>query len=231
MPNLSKRKKEWLKELDRTKKYSLEEAIALVQKYSTVKFAEKVDVAVRLGIDPRKSDQMVRGSCILPHGTGQKLRVLVFAKGDKEKEALDAGADYAGGEELADKIQAESWFEFDRVVATPDMMGVGGKIGRLLGPKGLMPNPKVGTVTLDIKTAVTEIKKGQVQFRTDKGANVHSTCGLASFEVTALKENVQAIVETLVRLKPSSAKGTYIKGVTLSSTMGPGIRLEEGQFR
>jgi len=213
------------------KKHTLEEGIALVKKYASAKFTEKVDVALRLGIDPRKSDQMVRGSCVLPNGTGQNLRVLVFAKGDKEKEALEAGADFVGGMELADKIANEGWFEFDRVVATPDMMAVVGKIGRLLGPKGLMPNPKVGTVTTDVTTAVTEIKKGQVQFRTDKGANIHSTCGLIDFEANALRENIQAIYDSVTRLKPSSAKGTYVKGVTLSSTMGPGIRIDESQFR
>lgn len=231
MPKVSKRKKEWSKELDRTQKFGLEEGLELVKKYANAKFPEKVDVAVRLGVDPRKSDQMVRGSCVLPNGTGQTLRVLVFAKGDKEKEALDAGADFAGGEELAEKIQGENWFEFDRVVATPDMMGVVGKIGRLLGPKGLMPNPKVGTVTADVKTVVEEIKKGQVQFRTDKGANVHATCGLVSFESDKLAENIKTIYDQLIKLKPSSAKGTYIKGVTISSTMGPGIRLDESQFR
>lgn len=231
MPKVSKRKKEWAKELDRSQKFGLEEGLELVKKYANAKFTEKVDVAVRLGVDPRKSDQMVRGSCVLPHGTGQTLRVLVFAKGDKEKEALDAGADFAGGEELAEKIQNESWFEFDRVVATPDMMGVVGKIGRLLGPKGLMPNPKVGTVTADVKTVVEEIKKGQVQFRTDKGANVHATCGLVSFENDKLADNIKTIYDQLIKLKPSSAKGTYVKGVTISSTMGPGIRLDESQFR
>ncbi|MDT8446051.1 MAG: 50S ribosomal protein L1 [bacterium] len=231
MSNLTKRQKEWSKELDRTQKFSLDEGLALVKKYAKAKFTEKVDVALRLGVDPRKSDQMVRGSCVLPHGTGQTLRVLVFAKGDKEKEALEAGADFAGGEELADKIANEGWFEFDRVVATPDMMAVVGKIGRLLGPKGLMPNPKVGTVTADVKTVVGEIKKGQVQFRTDKGANVHATCGLVTFESSQLADNIKTIYDQLVKLKPSSAKGTYIKGITISSTMGPGVRLDENQFR
>jgi len=231
MPNISKRKKEWLKELDREQKHSLENGLELVKKFASAKFTEKVDVAIRLGVDPRKSDQMVRGSCVLPNGTGQNLRVLVFAKGDKEKEALEAGAEFVGGMELADKIANEGWFEFDRVVATPDMMAVVGKIGRLLGPKGLMPNPKVGTVTADVKTAVTEIKKGQVQFRTDKGAIIHSTCGLIDFESKALGENIRAIYDALIKLKPSSAKGIYIKGVTISSTMGPGIRIDESQFR
>src|SRR3989339_604755 len=168
MPKISKRKKAWLEEIDRESKYSIDDALALVKKYASSKFTEKVDVAIRLGIDPRKSDQMVRGSVVLPHGTGHVLRVLVFARGDKAKEATEAGAEFVGGEELAEKSQSENWFEFDRVVATPDMMVVVGKIGKLLGPKGLMPNPKVGTVTVDVANAVKEIKKGQVQFRTDK---------------------------------------------------------------
>ncbi|OGG95557.1 MAG: 50S ribosomal protein L1 [Candidatus Lambdaproteobacteria bacterium RIFOXYD12_FULL_49_8] len=230
MPKISKRKKAWLEEIDRESKYSIDDALALVKKYASSKFTEKVDVAIRLGIDPRKSDQMVRGSVVLPHGTGQVLRVLVFARGDKAKEATEAGAEFVGGEELAEKIQSENWFEFDRVVATPDMMVVVGKIGKLLGPKGLMPNPKVGTVTTDVAKAVNEIKKGQVQFRTDKGANIHSTCGLATFSEAALKENIKAIYDQLVKLKPSSAKGVYIKNIAVSSTMGPGVRVDEKQF-
>jgi len=189
-----------------------------------------MDIAIRLGVDPRKSDQMIRSSVVLPAGTGQTLRVLVFAKGEKDKEAREAGADFVGADDLAEKIQG-GWFEFDRVVATPDMMGLVGKIGKLLGPKGLMPNPKTGTVTVDVKTAVNEIKKGQVQFRTEKGGIIHCTIGLASFSVQALQDNIQALHDTLIRLKPSAAKGTYIKGMTISSTMGPGIKIDEGSYR
>ena len=230
MAKYSKRKKEWLKEVDRETKVSLAEGLALCKKYATAKFGERLDVSIRIGIDARKSDQNVRGSVVLPNGTGQTLRVAVFAKGDKEKEALDAGADVVGGDDLAKKFQ-DGWFDCDRVVATPDMMAVVGKIGKLLGPKGLMPNPKTGTVTLDVAKTIAEIKKGQVQFRNDKGANIHCTLGLISFSETELEENLKAIVETLVKLKPSNAKGTYIKGVSINTTMGPGVRIDENIFR
>ena len=230
MPKISKRAKEWEGGYDTLKKYSSSEAIELIKKFSTAKFDERLDVAIRLGVDPRKSDQMVRGSVVLPGGTGSDVRVLVFAKGDKEKEALDAGADFAGGDDLAAKIQG-GWLEFDRVVATPDMMGVVGKIGRILGPRGLMPNPKVGTVTADVAHAVAQIKAGQIQFRTDKGAIIHAPVGRASFEIDAVSSNITAIIETLVKLKPSSAKGTYIKAVAITSTMGPGIKIDENEYR
>ena len=230
MANASKRKKEWKKEIDRTKRYELPEAIQLVKKYAKAKFDEPVDVSFRLGVDPRKSDQMVRGSCTLPNGTGKVVRVLVFAKGEKEKEALDAGADYAGGDDLVEKIK-EGWLEFDRVVATPDMMGVVGKIGKILGPRGLMPNPKVGTVTQAVGDVVSMIKKGQVQFKTDKNANVQATTGLTSFSEEALTENIRSFHDSLIKLKPSTAKGTYIKNISISSTMGPGVKVDPGFFK
>ncbi len=230
MTTISKRKKAWATELDRTKKHSVKEALELAKKYAGSKFKERMDLVIRLGIDPRKSDQMVRSSVILPHGTGQTLRVAVFAKGEKEKEAKEAGADFVGAEDLAEKITG-GFFDFDRLVATPDMMALVGKLGKILGPKGLMPNPKTGTVTLNVGNAVTEIKKGQVQFRTDKGANVHCTLGMADFEVDHLQENLQAVVDQLVKLKPASAKGLYVKSVFVSTTMGPGIRIDEQNFR
>lgn len=230
MAKITKRRKEWRNEIDRTKRYELQEAIQLVKKFAKVKFDEPVDVVFRLGVDPRKSDQMVRGSCTLPNGTGKVVRVLVFAKGEKFKEATDAGADYVGGDDLAAKIK-EGWLEFDRVVAAPDMMGVVGKIGKILGPRGLMPNPKVGTVTQAIGDVVSMIKKGQVQFKTDKGANVHATTGLASFTVEALTENIKSFHESLLKLKPAGAKGTYIRNMSISSTMGPGIKVDPGCFK
>ncbi len=230
MTKVSKKKKEWQGEIDRMKRYDLVEAIKLVKKYSKAKFDEPLDAVFRLGVDPRKSDQMVRGSCTLPNGTGKTVRVLVFAKGDKEKEALDAGADFAGGDDLVAKIK-EGWLEFDRVVATPDMMGVVGKIGKVLGPRGLMPNPKVGTVTQAVGDVVSMIKKGQVQFKTDKGANVHATTGLTSFSEEALVENIRSFYESLVKLKPANAKGTYIKNISISSTMGPGVKVDPSFFK
>lgn len=230
MATVSKRKKEWKKEVDRTQRYNLPEAIQMVKKYANAKFDERVDVVFRLGIDPRKSDQMVRGSCSLPHGTGKVVRVLVFAKGEKEKEALDAGADFAGGEELVEKIK-EGWLEFDRVIATPDMMAVVGKIGRILGPRGLMPNPKVGTVTQAVGDTVKMIKQGQVQFKSDKGANIHAIAGLASFSDDALSDNIKAFYDSLIKLKPATAKGTYIRNIAICSTQGPGIRVDPADFK
>ncbi len=230
MAKYSKRQKEWREEIDRMKRYDLTEAIKLVKKHAKAKFDEPVDAVFRLGVDPRKSDQMVRGSCTLPNGTGKVVRVLVFAKGDKVQEAKDAGADFVGGDDLVEKIK-EGWLEFDRVVATPDMMGVVGKIGRVLGPRGLMPNPKVGTVTQAVGDVVSMIKKGQVQFKTDKGANVHATTGLASFSEEALEENIRSFHDSLVKLKPSTAKGTYIKNISISTTMGPGVKVDPGYFK
>ncbi len=230
MVKLSKRVKEWKADLDCAKKYEFPEAVGLLKKFTKAKFKERLDVVFRLGIDPRKTDQMVRGSCVLPHGTGKEVRVLVFAKGDKEKEALDAGADFVGGNDLAAKIK-DGWMDFDRVIATPDMMGVVGKIGRILGPRGLMPNPKVGTVTPAIGETVKMVKKGQVQFKTDKGANVAATIGMMSFSDEQMLENLQTFHDSLIKLRPANAKGNYIKNISISSTMGPGIKLDPFQFK
>lgn len=211
--------------VDRNRSYPLQEGLELVKSAAYVKFDETVDVAVRLGVDPRHADQMVRGAVVLPNGLGKDVRVLVFAKGEKEKEARDAGADFVGAEDLVAKIQ-EGWFDFDTAIATPDMMGVVGKIGKLLGPRGLMPNPKVGTVTFDIGRAVKESKSGKVEFRVEKAGIVHAPVGKASFTADILRENLLALVDALVKAKPSAAKGTYIKKICISSTMGPGVKLD-----
>jgi large subunit ribosomal protein L1 len=211
--------------IDRSKVYPLITALDAVKQAAFAKFDETVDVAVRLGVDPRHADQMVRGAVLLPNGLGKTVRVLVFAKGEKEKEALDAGADYVGADDLVAKIQ-EGWFEFDTAIATPDMMGVVGKIGKILGPRGLMPNPKVGTVTFDIGRAVKESKSGKVEFRVEKAGIVHAPVGKVSFEADKLKDNVLAVIEALVKAKPSAAKGVYIKKISMSSSMGPGINLD-----
>ena len=205
-------------------KYDIKEALGLAKENAKAKFNESVDVAVRLGVDPRKADQNIRGSVVLPKGTGKKFRVLVFAKGEKELEAKEAGAEIVGGEDLVKKIQG-GWLEFDKVVATPDMMGQVGKLGKVLGPRGLMPNPKTGTVTFDVKQAIELIQAGKVDFRVDKGGIVHAPLGKAKFSVDDLEENYQALIATLVRMKPASSKGTYVKGVALSTTMGVGIRV------
>ncbi len=230
MARLSKRVKEWRTDLDGTKRYRFSEAIELLRKFNKAKFDERFDVVFRLGVDPRKSDQMVRGSCVLPNGTGKTVRVLVFAKGDKEKEALEAGADFVGGDDMVGRIK-EGWLDFDRVIASPDMMGVVGKIGRILGPRGLMPNPKVGTVTPAVGETVKIVKKGQVQFKTDKGANVAATIGMMSFSDGQMLENLQAFYDSLLKLKPATAKGTYIRNISISCTMGPGIKLDPFQFK
>ncbi len=211
--------------IDRNKVYPLKAAVEVVKDSAYAKFDETVDVAVKLGVDPRHADQMVRGAVVLPNGLGKTVRVLVFAKGEKEKEALDAGADYVGSDDLVAKIQ-EGWYEFDTAIATPDMMGVVGKIGKLLGPRGLMPNPKVGTVTFEVGRAVKESKAGKVEFRVEKAGIVHAPIGKISFDVEKLQGNLVAIVEALVKAKPSAAKGTYIKKISLSSTMGPGVNLD-----
>jgi len=225
MPKRGKKYTAVRAKVDSTRKYQLDEGIALLKELNFAKFDEAVDVAIRLGVNPKHSDQMVRGAVLLPNGTGKTVRVLVFAKGDKEAEARDAGADFVGGDDLADKIK-EGWFEFDKVVAAPDMMGVVGKIGKILGPRGLMPNPKVGTVTAEVGRAVSELKKGRVEFRVEKAGIVHCTIGRKSFTTEAIKENFLELLSILMKLKPSSTKGTYLKGVALSTTMGPGVRLE-----
>ena len=211
--------------IDRAKQYDVEEAVALVKKTANAKFDETVEAHFRLGVDGRHADQQIRGAVVLPHGTGKSVRVLVFAKGEKVDEALAAGADYAGGEELIPKIQNDGWFEFDVVVATPDMMGVVGRLGRVLGPKGLMPNPKAGTVTMDVTKAVNDIKAGKIEYRLDKANIIHCPVGKASFTEEQLIENVNTLVAAITKAKPSAAKGQYYRSVTLASTMGPGVKL------
>jgi len=218
------------KAIDHDKLYPPSEAIALVKAGAKRKFDESVDVAIRLGVDPRKADQMVRGTVSLPHGTGKSVRVAAFAAGDAAEQARAAGADIVGAQDLADRIQNENFFEFDAVVATPDLMGsVVSKLGRILGPRGLMPNPKAGTVTPDVGKAVKEIKAGKLEYRVDKGANVHLIIGKTSFEQPQLAENLQAVLDEIQRAKPAAAKGKYIKGVTVSSTMGPGVKVDPGR--
>ena len=211
--------------IDRAVAYSLSDAVELVKGAAFAKFDETVDLTVRLGVDPRKADQMVRGAVVLPHGLGKSVRVLVFAKGEKAQEALDAGADFVGGDDLVEKIQG-GWFEFDTAIATPDMMGVVGKIGRLLGPRGLMPNPKVGTVTFDVGRAVGESKSGKVEYRVEKAGIIHAPVGKVSFDAEKLQENVVSLMDALIKAKPSTAKGTYLKKISLSSTMGPGVLVD-----
>lgn len=225
MSNTSKKHTTAMEKIDRSKVYPLSTAVEVVKDSSYAKFDETVDIAVKLGVDPRHADQMVRGAVVLPNGLGKSVRVLVFAKGEKEKEALEAGADYVGGDDLVAKI-LDGWFDFDTAIATPDMMGVVGKIGKLLGPRGLMPNPKVGTVTFEVGRAVKESKAGKVEFRVEKAGIVHVPIGKVSFEADMLKGNLVAIVEALLKAKPSAAKGTYIKKISMSSTMGPGINLD-----
>ena len=207
-----------------------EEAVKRALESSFAKFDETVDVAVRLGVDPRHADQMVRGSVVLPNGTGKEVKILVFAKGEKEKEALDAGADFVGNDDLVDKIK-EGWFGFDKAIATPDMMGAVGKIGKLLGPRGLMPNAKTGTVTFDITKAVNDLKAGKIDFRVEKAGIVHAPMGKVSFGVEKIVQNIAAFIETILRLKPASSKGTYLKGIALSTTMGPGVKIDTAQVK
>ncbi|MFH0812833.1 MAG: 50S ribosomal protein L1 [Pseudomonadota bacterium] len=214
-----------LEKVDCLRQYDLAEGLTLVIENAFAKFDETVEVAARLGVDPRKADQMVRGTVQLPHGTGKEVRILVFAKGEKEKEAKEAGADYVGAEDLIEKIK-QGWFEFDRAVATPDVMGAVGKIGKLLGPRGLMPNPKSGTVTFNIKETVQELKAGKIEFKVDKTGNLHVPVGKISFGVERLKENVVALMDTVIRLKPPTSKGVYLRGIALSATHGSGVKVD-----
>jgi large subunit ribosomal protein L1 len=225
--------KKWIavrSKIDRVREYSLNEAVDFLKSNSFTKFDETVDIAVNLGIDPKKSDQTVRGAVVLPHGLGKKVRVLVFAQGEKAKEAQEAGADYVGAEDYAQKI-TEGWLEFDSVIATPDMMKVVGKLGKILGTRGLMPNPKVGTVTMDVAKAVKEMKAGKVEFKVEKGAILHAALGKLSFDAQSIQGNVKAFMEAVFKAKPASAKGTYIKKVTLTSTMGQGLKIKVADLK
>jgi large subunit ribosomal protein L1 len=213
-----------------TQMYALPDAMALLKAGDATKFDESVDIAICLGVDPRHADQMVRGAIVLPHGIGKSARVLVFAKGAKEKEAKEAGADFVGGDDLAKKIQDEGWLDFERVIATPDMMGVVGKLGKVLGPRGLMPNPKLGTVTMDVTTAVREQKAGKVEYRVDKAGIIHAVIGKRSFDVAKLVDNAAALLGAVLRARPAAAKGIYMKKISVSTTMGPGIRIDPGSL-
>ena len=215
---------------DKATQYDVEQAVELCLQTAKAKFDETIELSVRLGVDPRHADQQVRGAVVLSHGTGKAVRVVVFAKGDKAKEAEAAGADYVGAEELVQKIQSESWFDFDVCVATPDMMGVVGRIARILGPKGLMPNPKSGTVTMDVTKAIADIKAGKVEYRVDKTSIVHCPVGKKGFEKEKLVENINVLMEAIVKAKPAAAKGTYLRSIVLSSTMGPGIKVSAQRY-
>ena len=225
-----KRYTEAAKLIEKTNLYDLEEAVALVKKSASAKFDETIEAHLRLGVDGRHADQQVRGAVVLPHGTGKTVKVLVFAKGDKVDEALAAGADYAGGDELVPKIQNDGWFDFDVVVATPDMMGVVGRLGRVLGPKGLMPNPKAGTVTMDVTKAVNDIKAGKIEYRLDKSNIIHVPIGKASFTEEQLTDNFQTLIDAIIKAKPAAAKGQYLKIVVVASTMGPGVKLNTAKY-
>ncbi len=214
-----------IEKIDKNREYPIDEAVTLVKEAAFVKFDETIDLAFNLGVDPRKSDQMVRGTVVLPHGTGKTVRVLVFAKGEKEKEARDAGADYVGADDLVEKI-TKGWFDFDKVVATPDIMGVVGKLGKVLGPRGLMPNPKLGTVTFDVAKAVKDIKAGKVEYKTEKAGVVHVPIGKVSFDKQKLVENAKAIIDSVSKAKPATSKGKYLKKLCISSTMGPGLKVD-----
>ena len=230
MPTRGKKYRDSIKLVDRQKRYDdIQEAMKLVKSMTTTKFDASVDVAVRLGVDPRHADQMVRGAVVLPHGLGKTVRVVVFASGEKEKEAREAGADFVGADDLVQKI-SEGWFEFDKVIATPDMMGKVGRLGRVLGPRGLMPNPKVGTVTTDVARAIQETKAGRVEFRVERAGIIHAPSGRASFDADKLADNFNALLEVLVKLKPASTKGTYVKSVTVSSTMSPGVKIDPTKY-
>lgn len=224
MPKFGKKYTEAAKLIEANKLYEVSEALELVKKTASAKFDETVEVAVKLGVDPKHADQQVRGAVVLPFGTGKTKRVLVFAKGEKAKEAEAAGADLVGAEDMVEKIQG-GWTDFDVVVATPDMMGMVGRLGKILGPKGLMPNPKVGTVTLDVSRAVNEIKAGKIEYRTDKAGNIHAPIGKVSFDIEKLSQNFSTLIDTLNKVKPAAAKGQYMRSVTLSTTMGPGVKV------
>ncbi len=226
---MAKKREEALKKVDPAKEYTAEEAVERIKEAAYVKFDETVDLALNLGVDPKKSDQTVRGSVLLPHGTGKKVKVLVFAKGEKEKEAIDAGADYTGGDDLIEKIK-QGWLDFDKAIATPDMMGSVGKIGKILGPRGLMPNPKLGTVTFDVARAVRELKAGKAEFKAEKAGIVHVPVGKVSFSKAALLENIGAVMDSVMKAKPPTSKGTYIKRAFISSTMGVGMRLNASKL-
>jgi large subunit ribosomal protein L1 len=225
MGKMGKKYREAKNKIDRTKRYTLEEALQLLPQTSYVRFDEGIDIAIRLGVDPKKPEQMVRGTVILPHGTGKKVKVLVFAQGEKEKEAREAGTDFVGGEELVEKI-LKGWLDFDKAIATPDMMKVVSKLGKVLGPRGLMPNPKVGTVTFDVGKAVQDIKSGKVEFKADKAGNLHVSVGKVSFGQEKLRENIITLLDSVIKAKPASSKGTYVKGLAISTTMGPGIKVD-----
>jgi large subunit ribosomal protein L1 len=222
----SKRYEASLKTLDRERRYSLEEAVAILKSWPPCKFDQSVDLSINLGVDPKHADQMVRGAIVLPHGIGRSVRILVFAKGEKEREAREAGADFVGGDDLAKKINDEGWLDFDRVIATPDMMGLVGRLGRVLGPRGLMPNPKLGTVTPDVAKAVSENKSGKVEYKVDKSGIIHASVAKASFDAEKIRDNAMALIEAILRAKPASAKGIYLKKISISTTMGPGLRID-----
>ncbi len=226
MASQSKRYRAAAERIDRDKTYPLSEAIEILKECEGPKFDESVELAINLGVDPKHADQMVRGAIVLPHGIGKDTRILVFAKGEKEKEAKAAGADYVGGEELAKKIQDEGWLEFDRVIATPDMMSVVGRLGKVLGPRGIMPNPKLGTVTMDVGNAVREQKAGKVEYRVDKAGIVHVAIGRKSFDAEKLVANAATLIDVVVKAKPATTKGVYMKKISVSTTMGPGIRID-----
>jgi large subunit ribosomal protein L1 len=225
MAQRGKKYLEVLKKVERAKRYELEDGVKLLTETAHAKFDEGVDIAIRLGVDPKKPDQMVRGTAVLPHGTGKTVRVLAFAKGPKEKEALDAGADFVGAEDLIEKI-SKGWLDFDKAIATPDMMGMVSKLGKILGPRGLMPNPKVGTVTFDLEKAIREIKAGKVEFKVEKAGIVHIPVGKVSFGFDKLLENTRAVLEVILRVKPPTSKGIYLRSIALSTTMGPGIKID-----
>ena len=225
MVSRGKKYREAAEKIDRSSNYDFKEAVKLVLEGAHVKFDETIDIAVRLGVDPRHADQMVRGTVVLPHGIGKQVRLLVFAKGEKEKEALEAGADYAGSDELIEKIQG-GWMEFDKTIATPDMMGSVSKLGRILGPRGMMPNAKLGTVTFEVAKAIKEVKAGKIDFKVEKAGIVHAPMGKVSFGLDKLMENIISFMDTILRLKPPASKGTYLKSIAISTTMGPGVKID-----